>query len=413
MEIRIAYSNATDPGGTFVTPVWFGIHDAGFDIFDVGEPASEGLERIAEDGTFEAIAAELAAADPEGQGGVVTGPAIPPIGPRETGSATVVVDDTAATPLVSFAAMVLPSNDAFVGSSDPLTVFDANGNFLGEQNIVLTGNEIYDAGTEVNTELDAAFLNQDDPDTGIDQGGVIQRHPGFIGSVQNPASEFGQNILGGTTVVGAVIDPVAGDFTADRDAPVGVFHVNEVERFSGSNFFDIYFGGDEDDLVEGLGGIDILFGGGGWDVIDGGHGADIIGGGSGADILNGGNGLDIVRGGAGDDTVMGGNNEDIVIGNRGDDIIVGGAGNDIVRGGRGEDIFVVTQDADIDLVRDFVIGEDRVDLSAFDVAFEDLSLEDGRLSNGRRGTTVDLDTATVELLRVSSADLGAEDFIFA
>ena len=51
---------SSDLGGTFNTPVWFGFHDgATFDLFTEGEAASTGLERLAEDGSIEGIAAEF------------------------------------------------------------------------------------------------------------------------------------------------------------------------------------------------------------------------------------------------------------------------------------------------------------------------------------------------------------------
>ena len=414
MEFRIAYANNLPSGGTFTTPLWFGIHDEGFDLFETGEAASEGLEAIAEDGTFDAINAELLAADPGAQAGAAVGSAIPPIGPGDIGSATIDVADPDATMFMSYAAMILPSNDAFIGSANSREIFDGEGNFLGEQNRTFTGADIYDAGTEVNTELDAAFLNQSAPDTGIDQGGVIRLHPGFIGSRNNPASEFDQEVLGGTTAAGAVIDPAAGDFTIDRDAPIGTFHVNAVNRYEGGHGRDVFVGGATDDLANGGGGRDVILGRDGWDVLSGGARGDIIFGGAGQDIVSGDGGIDFLRGGRGADIVSGGRGADIVQGNAGNDIVSGGAGNDFVRGGGGADRFVIELGAEIDLLRDFRRAEgDVVDLSAFDTSFDELAITGGTLSNGVRGTSISLDDGTVvEFQRLASVDFTADDFLF-
>ena len=81
--------------------------------------------------------------------------------------------------------MIIPSNDAFIASpGDPtaLRIFDAYGNFLGGT-FDVQGSDVMDAGTEVNTERDAAFLNQTGPNTGQTENGVVALHPGFIGSV--------------------------------------------------------------------------------------------------------------------------------------------------------------------------------------------------------------------------------------
>ncbi|MEM1343199.1 MAG: spondin domain-containing protein, partial [Pseudomonadota bacterium] len=113
--LRITVTNDSPTGGTFLTPFWFGLHDGGFDLFDVGGTTAPGLEAIAEDGTFSAIVDDLLGANPEGQGGVITG-AAGPIATAETTFANIDVTDPTLTPLLSLAAMVLPSNDAFVGT---------------------------------------------------------------------------------------------------------------------------------------------------------------------------------------------------------------------------------------------------------------------------------------------------------
>lgn len=48
--VKVSVENLGPAGGIFLTPVWVGFHDGSFDTYDLGSPASAGLERIAEDG---------------------------------------------------------------------------------------------------------------------------------------------------------------------------------------------------------------------------------------------------------------------------------------------------------------------------------------------------------------------------
>ena len=183
-ELRITVTNTSPAGGTFLTPTYFGFHDGAFDLFDVGEAASPGLESLAEDGAAATLAQERLAVSPDSQGIVVTG-AQGPIVTQEVTTATIDIDGSV-NRFASYGAMLLPSNDAFVGTDEAVTLFNEDGSFAGASRTVFTGADVYDAGTEVNTEEDAAFLNQTAPNTGVTEGGTVQLHPGFNGSAGNP-----------------------------------------------------------------------------------------------------------------------------------------------------------------------------------------------------------------------------------
>lgn len=114
---------------------------------------------------------------------------------------------------LSYASMIIPSNDAFIGNHNPqgIELFDVAGNFNGKKIITILGSMVWDAGTELNTEMDAAFINQTAPNTGIATMCPVLPHPGYLGSYGNPGSD--PVILGGTGPADIVFDLVAADLT--------------------------------------------------------------------------------------------------------------------------------------------------------------------------------------------------------
>ncbi len=179
LEVTVTIENLAPVNGTWLTPVWVGFHDGSFDIYNSGEAASAELEAIAEDGNN----VPLSDAFTGSAQGVVFGPN-GPIAPGEVASFTIDLDpNDPMSSYFSYAAMVLPSNDAFIANGNPLAhqVFDAQGNFTAVD-FFIGGNAVLDAGTEVNDELpmNTAFFGQMAPNTGVDEGGVVGLHPGFL-----------------------------------------------------------------------------------------------------------------------------------------------------------------------------------------------------------------------------------------
>jgi len=134
---------------------------------------------------------------------------------------------------------------------------------------------------------------------------------------------------------------------------------------------DIIYGGKGNDIIYGQEGNDLLRGGEGDDVLYGDLGDDIVGGGKGNDLLYGGLGNDILKGGPGNDTLHGGFGNDILRGSLGNDIIYGDEGDDTLWGGEGQDIFVFTENSGNDIIKDFELGEDVIDVGGF--AFGDVT----------------------------------------
>ncbi len=173
ITLNITVTNNQAAGGLSFTPLYTAIHDENFDAFNVGEAASLGVETIAETGNAMVVAGERQAADADSVGAVLASPdGPPPVQPGETVSTEIEVDAT--SPLFfTFLSMILPSNDAFIGNDDALQLFGDNGEFLGPQTIEVTGDDFYDAGTEINGLTGSAFVAGEDISLGAQEGGVI------------------------------------------------------------------------------------------------------------------------------------------------------------------------------------------------------------------------------------------------
>jgi hypothetical protein len=218
-EIIVTVENLAPSGGFYFTPVWIGFHNGSFDLFDPGGLASEGLERFAEDGDASALQAGFEASMGGAAGGIntlITAPegfaGAPVFDPGDVAAIQLTVDSQANC-CMSFMSMIIPSNDAFIGNHNPkaIELFDAAGKFRGKQIVTILGSMVWDAGTELNNEKDAAFINQTEPNTGVTTMCPVLPHTGYLGSYANPGSD--PIILGGTGPADILFDNVAADFT--------------------------------------------------------------------------------------------------------------------------------------------------------------------------------------------------------
>ncbi len=121
-------------------------------------------------------------------------------------------------------------------------------------------------------------------------------------------------------------------------------------------------------------------------------------------------GADTVTGTEGDDTfaLLGG--DDVFDGLAGNDIVNGDAGNDTLTGGADDDVFVIDAGNGADVITDFTLGADKIDLTAIGInAIEDLSLSDTAA-----GVVIDLgDGNQITLEGRTAAELGNDDFVLA
>lgn len=179
--VKVTIQNLSATGGLNLSPLWVSFGNGSFDVFNAGSAAMPGLEPLAELGDPSGLAARLASTDPGAVTGLIPVPGasgLAQIEPGESGS--IILDLNPATNrFFNFAAMVVPSNDAFTSLDDALAIFDSAGHYLGDKTLTLTGNDIWDAGTEADQLFGSAFIVGQNAMLGDTENGVVMLHPGF------------------------------------------------------------------------------------------------------------------------------------------------------------------------------------------------------------------------------------------
>lgn len=132
--------------------------------------------------------------------------------------------------------------------------------------------------------------------------------------------------------------------------------------------------GDGRDFIASGGGNDWLNSGKGDDHLYGEVGNDHLYGEAGNDDLDGGGDDDYLYGGEGNDRLYGKAGKDTLHGGKGDDQLEGGKGDDTLFGGNGRDTFVFYRDYGINVIKDFKVGEDSLQIhnNQYYDNFEDL-----------------------------------------
>jgi hypothetical protein len=178
-------------GGQPLTPPVVATHRAATGMFSVGKPASFALKEIAENGNLAPMIAQLGGDKHVSDSVAATAPLVPAGLPGSAmfgDSVTLTVTASEGAKFLSFASMLICTNDGFTGVDSlrlPKDVGDA----------VVVRSAGYDAGTEINTEDFADIVppcqglvgvSSGEPGTGtsnpaLAEGGVIHHHPGIAG----------------------------------------------------------------------------------------------------------------------------------------------------------------------------------------------------------------------------------------
>ncbi len=164
-ELDIRITNLTH--GNHFTPLMVAAHPAGQHLFQVGEMASTSLQAMAEGGDLSGLNNDLSALSAD----IRQDPAGGLLAPGQ--SADFSLSTSAGNTHLSVTAMILPTNDGFVGL-DAIEIPSQPGTYSWTLNA-------YDAGTEANDEI-------------INGGGA----PGAAGIPADPLGRGGMNATGVT-----------------------------------------------------------------------------------------------------------------------------------------------------------------------------------------------------------------------
>ncbi|WP_189410352.1 calcium-binding protein [Neogemmobacter tilapiae] len=95
------------------------------------------------------------------------------------------------------------------------------------------------------------------------------------------------------------------------------------------------------------------------------------------------------------DLLSGGAGNEVLRGLEGDDILMDGAGSDVLWGGAGADVFVLAADGHSDVIRDFELGVDRIDLSGWGRLYDLSAVSIKRYSAGHITLTWQSESLTI------------------
>ena len=215
VQVTVTIENLAPANSIAFAPLHLGFHQGVFDAFNAGQAADAGIVSVAEGGSGTVWQADFAAAEPNATRGVIGGALLP----GQSRSAVFTVDPSL-NRYFSFASMVIPSNDYFIGNDSPTEhgLFDANGQ-LQVNAINLKAGDIWNAGSEAFSVAGAAFLVNGNNDLRTDENGVVGLRfaplSGFNGETTAAGYVFDSQLSASTSIyrigfaVAAVPEPQA------------------------------------------------------------------------------------------------------------------------------------------------------------------------------------------------------------
>ena len=191
--VDVEVTNLTQ--GMYFTPLLVSAHDSATHLFEAGQSATAELQAMAEGGDISGLVSMVTSI-----GGVsAENPAGGLLAPATT--AMVADLDTGSNDQLSIVAMLLPTNDGFVGL-DSWDIPETAGTYTVYLNA-------YDAGTEANDEI-------------VNGGGAA----GVAGIPANPGANGGENATGVTTEEGNTMVHIHRGNVGDTDATGGISDVD-------------------------------------------------------------------------------------------------------------------------------------------------------------------------------------------
>jgi hypothetical protein len=181
VEVRV--ENLAPTNSVAFAPLRLGFGAGIFDAFDEGSSAfllgaadiaSAPIVSVAEGGSGSTWFPAFAAAEPNAVLGTVVPNPAGPLVHGATGSAVFSVDP-AVNPFFTFASMVVPSNDYFIGNDSPTQyrVLNADGS-LAITSIAQMADDIWNAGSETENPANAAFVVGGNNDLRENENGVVE-----------------------------------------------------------------------------------------------------------------------------------------------------------------------------------------------------------------------------------------------
>ncbi len=220
-EVRLRNQSDQSAYSGLLTPALWAVHSSDVSLFQVGEDASEGLEKLAEDGDSSMMLNSLQSNDGVATAGVANMPSGQDgPGPLTSGSEYVfTVMPTAEAPYLSIATMVVPSNDTFLAfGSEGLKLLDDQGQPRAQEDLmaeVMSTFVAWDAGTERNQAGAAGpdqAPRQAGPNTGADEG------PGTVRVSEDPVwgtLNLGHSLKVTVRFIGQDVEFLRGDVNSD------------------------------------------------------------------------------------------------------------------------------------------------------------------------------------------------------
>lgn len=235
VDVTVTVENLAPAEGVAFAPFHFGFNNGTFDSFDIGGVATAPIVSVAEGGSGSAWHPAFAAADPTAVRGTIGGLLLAGASAMQT-----VRIDTAMNPYFTFASMVVPSNDFFIGNDSPTAykVFDAMGHLLIGQ-IGQKARQMWDAGDEVFDPAAAAFVG--DNDLRSPQNSVVALNfaelAGFNGLMTAAGYVFTSNLAADTEIYrisfSAMPVPEPGTYALMMAGLLGVGFIARRRRFEG------------------------------------------------------------------------------------------------------------------------------------------------------------------------------------
>jgi hypothetical protein len=137
VDVTIEIQNLTQ--GMYLTPIAAVAHTPDASLFEVGEEASAEIQEMAEGGSLAGLTTIATSINAD----VLAEPSAGPLGPTESVSGSFMTAE--GNTVLSVVAMILPSNDGFIGLDNWTIPTEA-----GTYTVFLNA---YDAGTEANDEI--------------------------------------------------------------------------------------------------------------------------------------------------------------------------------------------------------------------------------------------------------------------